>query len=258
MSWGVSAQRAIDMKTIAIIDQDTADVAALRQRLAQEGFRVIHVTHGSEAISVCLREKADLIVLDAQLQDMDGFELCKALRENPKLCDTPIVFLTGRDSECDRLIGLSLGARDYILKPFYVSEVIARIKNSFRMTADMSPYLKAGVLEMDRRSRQVKIGDKKVPLTATEYALLEFLMNHPGVVFTRSQLLDAVWGNARVVTERTVDVFMLRLRRKLGCSEASAQYLSSVRGFGYRFDPDMVAAPVMAREKNAGRLRRVK
>jgi DNA-binding response OmpR family regulator len=153
---------------------------------------------------------------------------------------------------------LELGAEDYITKPFYASEVIARIKNAFRAaTAEASPIIRAGMLEIDRRSRQVKIGEKQVALTATEYALLEFLMNNPGIVFARGQLLDAVWGNQRVVTERTVDVFMLRLRHKLGRLKEVKRVLNSVRGFGYRFDPEMVESSY-AREKKVVYMHRVK
>jgi DNA-binding response OmpR family regulator len=246
------------MKTIAIIDRDTNEISILKERLEKEGFRVIHRENGQEALDIFLKERPDLFILEVRLPEFNGFEMHRMLRANPKFSTIPVIFLTECDSECDRLIGLELGAEDYITKPFYASEVIARIKNAFRAaTAEASPILRAGMLEIDRRSRQVKIGEKQVALTATEYALLEFLMNNPGIVFARGQLLDAVWGNQRVVTERTVDVFMLRLRHKLGRLKEVKRVLNSVRGFGYRFDPEMVESSY-AREKKVVYMHRVK
>jgi DNA-binding response OmpR family regulator len=158
----------------------------------------------------------------------------------------PVIFLTARASETDRIVGLELGANDYIVKPFFVRELIARVKNQFRgQQPAASHVLKAGGLEVDGSRRQVLLDGGEVSLTATEFRLLEFLMTRPGVVFSREQLLDAVWGHGRAVTDRTVDVYILRLRQKIETA-AGMSYIRSVRGFGYSFNPQVSRTPVEA------------
>ena len=144
------------------------------------------------------------------LPDSDGLEICKGIRAHPELAHVPLIFLTARASETDRIVGLELGANDYIVKPFFVRELIARIKIHFReQTPTQTKVLKAGGLELDRTRCQVHLSGQELALTATEFRLLEFLMSRPGVVFSREQLLDAVWGHDRAVTDRTVDVYVL-------------------------------------------------
>ena len=156
------------------------------------------------------------------LPDSDGLDICKGIRNDPELAQTPIIFLTARASETDRIVGLELGANDYIVKPFFIRELIARIKLQFRTQTAPARVLKAGDVELDRSSCQVKLQGEPLALTATEFRLLEFLMTRPGVVFSREQLLNAVWGQDRAITDRTVDVYILRLRQKIetrpGCS----------------------------------------
>jgi len=135
-------------------------------------------------------------------------------------------------------VGLELGANDYIVKPFFVRELIARIKIHFRGSQPATKLLKAGELELDRPRCQVRLGGNEIALTATEFRLLEFLMSRPGVVFSREQLLDAVWGHDRAVTDRTVDVYVLRLRQKIETT-GSISYIRSVRGFGYSFNVEV-------------------
>jgi DNA-binding response OmpR family regulator len=170
------------------------------------------------------------------LPDSDGLEICKSIRAHPELSHTPVIFLTARASETDRIVGLELGANDYIVKPFFVRELVARIKIHFRGQPSSTKLLKIGDLELDRTRCQVRLGGHEVSLTATEFRLLEFLMSRPGVVFSREQLLDAVWGHDRAVTDRTVDVYILRLRQKIETPEG-VSFLRSVRGFGYSFEP---------------------
>ena len=176
------------------------------------------------------------------LPDSDGLEICKGIRANPELAHVPLIFLTARASETDRIVGLELGANDYIVKPFFVRELIARIKIHFReQTPTQTKTLKAGGLELDRTRCQVHLAGSELALTATEFRLLEFLMSRPGVVFSREQLLDAVWGHDRAVTDRTVDVYVLRLRQKIEAPEGPS-FIRSVRGFGYSFNSETLAA----------------
>jgi DNA-binding response OmpR family regulator len=146
-----------------------------------------------------------------------------------------VIFLTARAAETDRIVGLEMGANDYIVKPFFVRELIARIKIHFREQSPAAKVLKIADLELDRSRCQVRRAGQEVSLTATEFRLLEFLMSRPGVVFNREQLLDAVWGHDRAVTDRTVDVYILRLRQKIETPEGPS-FLRSVRGFGYSFN----------------------
>src|SRR5690349_13614992 len=181
------------------------------------------------------------------LPDSDGLDICKGIRNHPELAQTPIIFLTARASETDRIVGLELGANDYIVKPFFIRELIARIKIQFRTQQSATRLLKAGKLELDRTSCRVRLDNQLLSLTATEFRLLEFLMSRPGVVFSREQLLDAVWGHDRAVTDRTVDVYILRLRQKIELESASPALIRSVRGFGYSFNEnDAVAAEPVA------------
>src|SRR5262249_40123389 len=158
---------------------------------------------GKGAIELCLTEKPDAIVLDIMLPDSDGLEICRAVRSRPELSHVPVIFLTARASETDRIVGLEIGASDYIVKPFFVRELIARIKVHFRDQPSLAKQLRAGDLVLDRSRREVYNGPELVTLTATEFRLLEYLMTRPGVVFSREQLLDAVWGHDRAVTDRT-------------------------------------------------------
>ena len=170
------------------------------------------------------------------LPDSDGLDICKGIRSHPELAHIPVIFLTARASETDRIVGLELGANDYIVKPFFIRELIARIKIQFRGQTTATRLLKAGGLELDRSSCRVRLTGRPLSLTATEFRLLEFLMSRPGVVFSREQLLDAVWGHDRAVTDRTVDVYILRLRQKTEADPTNPTLIRSVRGFGYSFN----------------------
>jgi DNA-binding response OmpR family regulator len=158
-----------------------------------------------------------------------------------------VVFLTAKASETDRIVGLELGANDYIVKPFFVRELTARVKIQFRDKTSPPRVLQAGPLSLDRESLQVRLRGERLSLTATEFKLLEFLMSRPRVVFSRDQLLDAVWGHGRAVTARTVDVYILRLRQKIEPGTDAQEFIQSVRGFGYSFSqPDEAAGQAPA------------
>jgi len=229
------------MKKIVLIEDDADLYALIQYNLEKEGLAMVGSQTGKGAIELCRRERPDLIILDIMLPDSDGLDICKGIRAHPELQHIPVIFLTARASETDRIVGLELGANDYIVKPFFVRELIARIKIHFRGQPPATKLLKAGELELDRPRCQVRLGGAEIALTATEFRLLEFLMSRPGVVFSREQLLDAVWGHDRAVTDRTVDVYVLRLRQKIEAAEG-VSYIRSVRGFGYSFNIDVPAA----------------
>jgi DNA-binding response OmpR family regulator len=229
------------MKKILLIE-DEADLYSLVQyNLEKEGFAVVGSQTGKGALELCRRERPDLIILDIMLPDSDGLDICKGIRAHPEVAHIPLIFLTARASETDRIVGLELGANDYIVKPFFVRELIARIKIHFRERAPaQTKLLKAGNLELDRTRCLVHLSGQELSLTATEFRLLEFLMTRPGVVFSREQLLDAVWGHDRAVTDRTVDVYILRLRQKIETTDG-VSFIRSVRGFGYSFNSEILA-----------------
>src|ERR1700758_2047880 len=224
------------MKKIVLIEDDTDLLALLKYNLEKEGFIVTGSQTGRGALDLCRRVHPDLILLDIMLPDSDGLDICKGIRNDSELAQTPIIFLTARASETDRIVGLELGANDYIVKPFFIRELIARIKIQFRGQASATRVLKAASLELDRSRCEARLGGQLLTLTATEFRLLEFLMSRPGVVFSREQLLDAVWGHDRAVTDRTVDVYILRLRQKIEADPANPAFIRAVRGFGYSFN----------------------
>jgi DNA-binding response OmpR family regulator len=226
------------MKKTVLIEDDPDLYSLIQYNLEKEGFAMAGSQTGKGALELCRRERPDLIILDIMLPDSDGLEICKAIRAHPDLAHIPVIFLTARASETDRIVGLELGANDYIIKPFFIRELIARIKIHFRGQTAPTKVLKSGDLELDRARCRVRLSGHEITLTATEFRLLEFLMSRPGVVFSREQLLDAVWGHDRAVTDRTVDVYILRLRQKIEIAGGLA-FIRSVRGFGYSFNMEV-------------------
>ena len=231
------------MKKIVLIEDDPDLYSLIQYNLQREGFTIAGSKTGKGALELCRRERPDLIILDIMLPDADGLDICKGVRAQPDLANVPLIFLTARASEADRIVGLELGANDYIVKPFFVRELIARIKIHFRGQQPATRLLRAGGLQLDRARCQVRLEGHELALTATEFRLLEFLMSRPGVVFSREQLLDAVWGHDRAVTDRTVDVYILRLRQKIE-TEGGPSFIRSVRGFGYSFNQELVTSSV--------------
>ena len=225
------------MKKILLIEDDADLFSLLKYNLEKEGFSMTGLQTGKGAIELCRHVRPDLILLDIMLPDSDGLDICKGIRKDADLASIPVIFLTARASETDRIVGLELGANDYVVKPFFVRELIARIKLQFRNQSSPPRVLGAAGLELDPASRQVRLNNVPLSLTATEFRLLEFLMSRPGVVFSREQLLNSVWGQDRAITDRAVDVYVLRLRQKVECDPANPIMIHSVRGFGYTFEP---------------------
>ena len=223
-------------KKIVLIEDEADLIGLLKYNLEKEGFLLVSSQTGKGAIELCRRERPDLIILDIMLPDSDGLDICKGIRNHPDLAHIPIIFLTARASETDRILGLELGANDYIVKPFFVKELVARVKLQFRGPQSPDGVLRSRGIELDPSSCRVRLNGEPLALTATEFRLLEFLMRRSGKVFSREQLLDAVWGHGRTVTDRTVDVYILRLRQKIEADSANPMVVRSVRGFGYSFD----------------------
>ena len=222
---------------IMIVEDEEPLTLLLRYNLEAEGYAVDTAARGDEA-EVKLKEAApDLVVLDWMLPGMSGIELCRRLRARPETERLPIIMLTARGEESERIRGLATGADDYIVKPFSVPELLARIRSLLRRARPerVATILNAGDLELDREKKRVSRSSREVHLGPTEFRLLEFLMQSPGRVYTREQLLDGVWGRDIYIDERTVDVHVGRLRRALNRGRASDP-IRTVRGTGYSFD----------------------
>jgi two-component system, OmpR family, phosphate regulon response regulator PhoB len=222
---------------IMIVEDEEPLTLLLRYNLEAEGYAVDTAARGDEA-EVKLKEAApDLVVLDWMLPGMSGIELCRRLRARAETERLPIIMLTARGEESERIRGLATGADDYIVKPFSVPELVARIRALLRRAKPerVASKLSAGDLELDRETRRVSRATREVHLGPTEFRLLEFLMQSPGRVFSREQLLDGVWGRDIYIDERTVDVHVGRLRRALNRGRVSDP-IRTVRGTGYSFD----------------------
>jgi len=224
------------MKKILLIEDDSDLFALLKYNLEKEGFAFVGAQTGKGAIELCRRERPHLVILDIMLPDSDGLDICRGIRATPRLEHIPVIFLTARASETDRVLGLELGASDYIVKPFFVRELLARVKVHLRPSVSAARVLREGDLQLDQASCRVHLSGEELSLTATEFRLLAFLMSQPGLVFSREQLLNAVWGHGRAVTDRTVDVYILRLRHKIEADAENPLFIRAVRGFGYSFN----------------------
>ena len=223
-------------KKIALIEDESDIFGLVKYNLEKEGYLLVGSQTGKGAIELCKRERPDLVILDIMLPDSDGLDICKGIRNHPDLAHIPIIFLTARAAESDRILGLELGANDYVVKPFFVRELVARVKLQLRGPQAPEGVLRSRGIELDRNSCRARLNGEPLTLTATEFRLLEFLMRRGGTVFSREQLLDAVWGHGRSVTDRTVDVYIVRLRQKIEEDPANPTLVRSVRGFGYSFD----------------------
>lgn len=224
---------------ILIVEDEEALTLLLRYNLEAEGYLVDSVARGDEA-DLHLRETIpDMAILDWMLPGLSGIELCRRIRARKETETLPVILLTARGEEGDRVRGLATGADDYIVKPFSVPELLARVKALLRRTkpGHVAEVLNAGDIELDRNSHRVRRSGSELHLGPTEYRLLEFLMQHPGRVFTREHLLNTIWGHDVYIDERTVDVHVGRLRKALSSSEASHKNpIRTVRGAGYSFD----------------------
>jgi two-component system phosphate regulon response regulator PhoB len=228
-----------------LIVEDEADLAVmLRYNLEAEGFRVTAAATGDEAVEAIQQGVPDLILLDWMLPGLSGIELCRRWRAKEETSRVPIIMVTARGEEEERVRGLATGADDYVVKPFSVPELVARIQALLRRSSPqlVASVLKAGDIEIDRTSHRVRRAGRDQHLGPTEYRLLEYLMRHPGRVYSREQLLDGVWGNDVYVDERTVDVHVGRLRKAINRRASETDPIRTVRGAGYAFDERFSAA----------------
>ena len=226
------------MKTILVVDDEPKIVELARDYLEHAGFAVVSAFDGSEALTRARSDAPDLIVLDLGLPKLDGLDVARALRRDSNV---PIVILSGRSDETDKLVGLELGADDYVTKPFSPKELVARVRAVLRRIerpAPASDIIRASDVTLDVPRMRVRAGDRDVELTATEFQLLAALAREPGRVFTRSQLLDAVHGVAFESYERAIDAHVKNIRRKLESDPREPRYLQTVHGVGYRFRDD--------------------
>lgn len=223
---------------ILIVDDEPPILDVLAYNLKRANYEVLIAKDGEEALSLAQREQPDLVILDLMLPKLDGLEVCRELRRSR---DVPIIMLTARDSEVDRVVGLELGADDYVVKPFSVRELLARVKNVLRRTSPRptgsgSEIVRVGGLTIDPSRHQARFGNIELELTALEFDLLYMLARHAGQVLSREQLLAQVWGYDYYGDLRAVDAAVKRLRAKLRTARPGAEAITTVRGVGYRLE----------------------
>ncbi|HVK41929.1 MAG TPA: phosphate regulon transcriptional regulator PhoB [Phenylobacterium sp.] len=225
---------------ILVVEDEDALSTLLQYNLDKEGYEVAVAADGEEALTLVSERLPDIIVLDWMLPKISGIEVCRRLRQRSESRNVPIIMLTARGEESDRIRGLDTGADDYIVKPFAMSELSARIRAVLRRIRPglAEDRVHIGDLTIDRVAHRVKRAGKEIHLGPTEFRLLDYLMQHPGRVFSREQLLDAVWGSDVYVEARTVDVHVGRLRKALNREETMADPIRTVRSAGYSLDMD--------------------
>ena len=224
------------ISTILVVDDEKDILELLKYNLEKDGYRVLTAENGKIALKLA-ESKPDLVVLDVMMQEMDGWEVCRSIRKNPATSSIPIIFLTAKDSEVDEVVGLELGADDYITKPVRVRTFLARVKRALRSakapeTKSADDLLKIGRLEIQLNNYVAKIGRQEIHFPKKEFEVLVFLARHPERVVSRETLLNHVWGHDVYVVDRTVDVHIRKIREKLG---DQAHLIETVKGVGYRF-----------------------
>ena len=225
-----------------LVVEDEPDIRKLVQyNLTQERFNVLEAEDGEQALKLLQREKPNFVILDLMLPGLSGMELCKLLRQRSDTAKLPILMLTAKAGEADRIVGLEMGADDYLAKPFSPREMVARVRAILRRseakpTTEAAPAYEKGSLKIDFSTYEVFVRGKPVKLTLKEFELLRFLVQNPSRVLNRDQLLDRVWGGETFVTPRTVDVHIRRLRKAVEKDDRKPKWILTVRGVGYKFD----------------------
>ena len=220
--------------TVLVIDDEPDIIELIRYNLEKDGFDVRGAGDGESGVASAFHSPPDVILLDLMLPGMDGLEVCRRIRSDVRTAGVPIIMLTARGSEPDRIVGLEMGADDYVTKPFSPRELTARVKALLRRTSsrEIEPEVfRRGDLRIDLSRREVLCGETPITVTATEFKLLQFLASRPGRVFSRGELIDGVLGRDVAVLDRTVDVHVVSLRKKLN---RCGHLIETVRGFGYR------------------------
>ena len=225
------------MKTILVIEDDISILRGLKDNLEYEGYAVITETNGEKGLQLALNKKSDLILLDIMLPGMNGYEICRKLKkEKPEL---PIIMITARGSEMDKVSGLDTGADDYVTKPFSIPELMARIRAVLRRTSTdivIPDEYCFGNVKLDFKKFKAFRGNQEIKLSSKEFAILEYFIRHEGEAVHRHDLLNEVWGYEAIPTTRTIDNFILDLRKKLEENPSKPRFIESVRDIGYRFN----------------------
>jgi two-component system phosphate regulon response regulator PhoB/two-component system alkaline phosphatase synthesis response regulator PhoP len=222
---------------IAVVDDEHDIVELVKIHLQRAGFRVAGFLDAKSFWRSLDRELPRLLILDLMLPDADGFEVCRLLRKNEKFSAIPVIMLTARSEETDKLLGLEIGADDYVTKPFSAKELIARVRAVLRRgqpSAETSTMEVGGLLSVDPATFEARVEGQAVDLTSTEFRILKLLVSKPGRVFSRQQILDYLWGHEKIVLDRTIDVHIRNLRDKLG---PAARLVKNIRGVGYKVEP---------------------
>ena len=223
------------MRSLLVVDDDEATCDAVRRLLGRMGFHVASATNGADALAVLHDLDFDLVILDWMMPGMDGLEVCRRLRADARTSRIPLIMLTAKATEADRIVGLELGADDYVTKPFSPRELVARVKAILRRTASQSDpeqVIRHGDLTIDLVRHEVTFAGKPITLTATEFRILHLLASRPGRVLSRDDIIDAALGRDANVFDRTIDVHITAIRRKLG---RGSDQIETIRGFGYKF-----------------------
>ena len=230
---------------ILIVDDEEHIRELLKFNLNNSGYDTILASNGVEALKYAKDEKPDLVLLDIMIPEMDGIEVCKNIRAEKTLVNTSIIMLTAKSEELDKILGLELGADDYITKPFSIRELLARVKAVLRRNnisvsnRDEINVEEFGELKIDFERHEVMVDDKLVNMTLKEFELLEILVRNKGKILKRETLLDKVWGYEYIVETRTVDVHIRYIRKKIEKDDKNPRYIETVRGVGYRFNPNV-------------------
>ncbi|MBD3425788.1 MAG: response regulator [Candidatus Omnitrophica bacterium] len=221
-------------QVIALVDDDPDIITTVSDFLGKEGFEVKGFTTAQAFFKYLHTQRPNLIILDIVLPDMNGFQICKTLKEAEQFADIPVIILSGQDKDTDQIFGMDLGAIDYLVKPYSLDVLLAKVKAILKRQDEQIEEDKikvADMLEIDLKRYQVKVDGKKIALTPTEFKILQLLCSRPGQVFSREKILHHLWGNEKVVLDRTIDVHIRHLRRKLG---KASDLIEMVRGAGYR------------------------
>jgi phosphate regulon transcriptional regulator PhoB len=228
------------MAKILVTDDEKDIVELISYNLEKEGFSILNAYDGEAALRLVKLQKPDLLILDLMLPKISGLDVCKTLRNNPDTANLPIIMLTAKADETDKIIGLEIGADDYITKPFGIKELVARVRAILRRLRDenkqsLKEKFSYRGLKIDYASYEVLLDGKQITLSPTELKLLFFFSRHPGRVYSRNQILDHVWGDDTFVTPRTVDVHIKRLRSRIEKDIDDPQYIITIRSVGYKF-----------------------
>ena len=226
---------------ILVVDDEEHIAELISYNLTSNGYKVITANNGNDAVKLAVEEKPNLILLDLMIPGKDGYDVCKDVRSNSEIRNTPIIMLTAKSEELDKILGLELGADDYITKPFSVRELLARVKavlRRFSISEPESNVLVFGNLTADFDKREILVNDKKLDLTLKEFELLEILIRNKGKILTRDTLLDKIWGYEYIGETRTVDVHIRYLRKKIEADDKNPKFIETIRGVGYRFNPN--------------------